>query len=204
MADLNKIFELWLDTGVISKQDEKHLLLDPELCELYQNAKNWQKQSTYYKESAVPDWNRESTWFGKNTEHTKFSGFNWFNGAVLSLSILLCVLVVNDTHLSVNEHGFEISFNGQNKVSQQQQIAELKQMFVDIQKQNNKHTWQMVQQAIDTGRLERSEDMTQLVKHFNEQRNQDQVLIKLQLNDLAEQVENQSSAIVAQNILEEK
>ena len=204
MVDLSKVFESFLDTGVISKENEKRLLLDPEFNELYQNAKNWDKQSAEYKQTAVPEWDKESTWFDRGYYHKKPSGISWLNGAMLSMSVLLCVLVFNDAELTMNEYGFAINFSGDTNLNQQQQMEEMKKMFVDMQKQNNKYTWQMVQQAIDTGRVERSEDMTTLVKHINEQRNQDQVLIKLQLNDLAEQVENQSSAIVAQNILEDK
>ena len=64
--------------------------------------------------------------------------------------------------------------------------------------------WKMAQQAIDTGRIERREDINTLLTYLKEQRNQDQTQIKLQLNDLAEQVENQNLTKVAQNTLSEQ
>ena len=202
MPDLNKIFDTWLDTGELSNSNEKLLQQDPIFSEMYKNARQWHSQEVAYQDIEVPKWHKEQIWFEKPS--SKNNGFNWhwLNGAMLAMSFVLCILVVTDAQLDISNEGISVTFNQANK--QALQFNELKQILSQIQKENSQQAWKMAQQAIDTGRIERREDINTLIAYLKEQRNQDQTLIKLQLNDLAEQVENQESTAVAQNLILEQ
>lgn len=202
MPDLNKIFDTWLDTGELSNSNEKLLQQDPIFSKMYKNARQWHSQEIAYQDIEVPKWHKEQTWFEKPS--SKNNGFNWqwLNGAMLAMSFVLCILVVTDAQLDISNEGISVTFNQADK--QALQFNELKQILSQIQKENSQQAWKMAQQAIDTGRIERREDINTLIAYLKEQRNQDQTLIKLQLNDLAEQVENQESTAVAQNIILEQ
>jgi len=202
MSDLNKIFDTWLDTGELSPADKKRLQQDAVFSQLYKNASQWQEQAQTYQSLEVPKWNKEQTWFEKSSIKTTGLNWNWLNGAMLAMSFVLCTLVVTQAQLDVSNEGVSVTFNQTDK--QDLQFQELKQMLVQIQKDNSQQAWKMAQQAIDTGRIERREDINALITYLKEQRNQDQTLIKLQLNDLAEQVENQDSTAVAQNFISEQ
>jgi len=202
MSDLNKIFDIWLDTGELSKADKKLLLQDPIFSQLYKNASQWQTQDVEYQQTEVPKWNIEQTWFEKSSSKDSGFNWNWLNGAMLAMSFALCTLVVTQAQLDISSKGVSVTFNQAEK--QKIQFNELKQMLSQIQQDNSQQAWKMAQQAIDTGRIERREDINTLITYLKEQRNQDQSLIKLQLNDLAEQVENQDLTKVAQNTLSEQ
>jgi len=202
MSDLNKIFDIWLDTGELSKADKKLLLQDPIFSQLYKNANQWQIQDVEYQQTEVPKWNIEQTWFEKSSSKDSRFNWNWLNGAMLAMSFALCTLVVTQAQLDISSKGVSVTFNQAEK--QKIQFNELKQMLSQIQQDNSQQAWKMAQQAIDTGRIERREDINTLITYLKEQRNQDQSLIKLQLNDLAEQVENQDLTKVAQNTLSEQ
>jgi len=202
MSDLNKIFDTWLDTGQLSEADKKLLQQDAVFCQLYKNASQWQSQASEYQEAEVPKWNKEQTWFEKSSNKSEGFNWSWLNGAMLAMSFVLCTLVVTQAQLDISNEGFSVTFNQVDK--QEVQFNELKNMLSQIQKDNSQQAWKMAQQAIDTGRMERREDINTLITYLKEQRNQDQTLIKLQLNDLAEQVENQDSTAVAQNIILEQ
>lgn len=202
MPDLNTIFDTWLDTGELSASNEKLLQQDPVFSQMYKNARQWHSQEIEYKETEVPQWNKEQTFFEKPSAKGTGFNLNWLNGAMLAMSFVLCTLVVTQAQLDISNEGVSITFNQADK--QALQFNELKHMLSQIQKDNSQQAWKMAQQAIDTGRIERREDINTLITYLKEQRNQDQTLIKLQLNDLAEQVENQDSTAVAQNIILEQ
>lgn len=202
MSDLNKVFDTWLDTGQLSEADKKLLQQDAVFCQLYKNASQWQSQAHEYQEAEVPKWHKEQTWFEKSSSKSEGFNWSWLNGAMLAMSFVLCTLVVTQAQLDISNEGFSLTFNQEDK--QALQFNELKKMLSQIQKDNSQQAWKMAQQAIDTGRIERREDINTLITYLKEQRNQDQTLIKLQLNDLAEQVENQESTAIAQNTILEQ
>ncbi|SFB78908.1 hypothetical protein [Pseudoalteromonas denitrificans] len=202
MSDLNKIFETWLNTAELSEENKSLLLADPIFRELYNNATHWQSQDKGYEQTQVPQWDKERTWFEKSDTKSLVFNLNWLNSAMLAMSVLLSTLVVTNTQFEVSEQGFSITFNQISK--QEQQLDDLKVMLSQIQQENGLQAWKMAQQAIDTGRTERREDINTLITYLKDQRLQDQTLIKLQLNDLAEQVEHQGSTTIAQNIIPEQ
>ena len=202
MSDLNKIFDIWLDTGKLSELDKKLLIQDPVFSQLYKNAIQWQTQGGEYQQTQVPKWNKEQTWFTKPSNEKVGFKWNWLNGFTLAMSFLLCILVGTQAQLDVSSQGISVTFN--QAETQKIRFNELKNILNQIQQDNLQQAWKMAQQAIDTGRIERREDINTLLTYLKEQRNQDQTQIKLQLNDLAEQVENQDLTKVAQNTLSEQ
>jgi len=202
MSDLNKIFDTWLDTGELSQSNEKLLQQDPVFSQMYKNARQWHSQEMDYQETQVPKWHKELTWFEKPSSKRVGLNWNWLNSAMLAMSFVLCTLVVTQAQLDISNEGISVSFNQEDK--QALQFNELKKILSQTQKDNSQQAWKMAQQAIDTGRIERREDINTLITYLKEQRNQDQILIKLQLNDLAEQVENQELTAVAKNTILEQ
>jgi len=59
--------------------------------------------------------------------------------------------------------------------------------------------YQLAKEAIATGRVERQEDIASLITYIKTQRAQDQAYLRMQLNDLAEQVQEQPTAAIAKN-----
>jgi hypothetical protein len=202
MSDLNKIFDAWLDTGELSQSNEKLLQQDPAFSQMYKNARQWHSQEMDYQETQVPKWHKEQTFFEKPSAKGTGFNWNWLNSAMLAMSFFLCTLVVTQAQLDISNEGISVTFNQEDK--QALEFNELKHMLSQIQKDNSQQAWKMAQQAIDTGRIERREDINTLITYLKEQRNQDQTLIKLQLNDLAEQVENQELTAVAKNTILEQ
>ncbi|MBE0363128.1 hypothetical protein PULV_a0762 [Pseudoalteromonas ulvae UL12] len=190
---LESIFEAWLITGELSEQESKALQADPVFAERFKVAQSMQSLSSRYQNDPVPRWDKQATWFDKNNKES----VNWFNRGVVVCSMILVTFVVLNTQIYSSSQGIEVSFNPINTAerdqSQSEQIALLKEMLLEAQKSNQQQSWQLAQQAIDTTRKERREDLSALVEYLNEQRVQDQQLIKLQLNDVAEQVEFQES-----------
>ncbi|MDP5214276.1 hypothetical protein ORJ66_14570 [Pseudoalteromonas tunicata] len=197
MSKLNLIFEHWLATGELSIADEQALLAEPDMAQRYLTAKSAASFLSDYTETPVPQWQKETTWFAKSSPSLSF---NWFSISAVGCSLVMAVLLMLNVQVSTTSEGVLISFN--QHASQQQakidsELEQIKTLLLETQRQNQKQSWQLAQQAIDTGRLERQEDLNALVKYLNVQRQQDQQLIKLQINDLAEQVEQQGETATA-------
>ena len=199
MADLDSIFQHWLETGEISKQDRLRLEQDDIYAELLANSEQWQQLSQEYQETPVPNWDREATWFAKSKSKSWLGNINtWFAPAALACSILMCSLVLMRAEITVDEKGVSLAFQ---KAQTEQPVTyeQLQALLASHQQSSADATFALVKEAIDQGRLERKEDIGALVSHLNDIRKQDQALIRLQLNELAEQVENQPQSSIAKN-----
>ena len=102
------------------------------------------------------------------------------------------------TELKVDEQGFSVRFYESNETPAVT-YEQLQILLAEQQKANAEATFALVKEAIDQGRLERKEDIGALVSHLNEVRQQDQALIRLQMHELAEQVESQPRSSIAKN-----
>ncbi|MEI5579537.1 hypothetical protein, partial [Streptomyces brasiliscabiei] len=78
--------------------------------------------------------------------------------------------------------------------SQQKQIDQLQNIITAQNELQQQHMYQLAKEAIATGRVERQEDLNNLLTYFKTQRAQDQAYLRMQLNDLAEQVQEQPMA----------
>ena len=194
---LEAIFEAWLITGELSEQDSSALQANPEFAERVNIVNTMRSLSLQYQNEPVPSWNKQSTWF----EKSPLSKGNWFQRCLVACSLMLMAFVLFNVQVSTSAQGVVISFNPAlepvETQSQSEQITLLKDMLIEAQRINQQQSWQLAQQTIDTTRKERREDLSALVDFLSEQRTQDQQLIKLQLNELAEQVEFQDRHTMA-------
>lgn len=91
MANLESIFEKWLETGELTPSDRQLLEQDAVYAEMLENSETWQSLSAKYQETPVPQWNREATWFEKMSDSAKSNRFAaWFAPAALACSVLMC------------------------------------------------------------------------------------------------------------------
>ena len=199
MANLDNIFQRWLETGELTPENRKLLEKDSVYAELLDNSEKWKTLANDYQETPVPDWKRDATWFEKSSKSSMMAKLNaWFAPAALACSVIMCSLVVMRTELNVDEQGFSLRFYESNETPAVT-YEQLQILFAEQQKANAEATFALVKEAIDQGRLERKEDIGALVSHLNEVRQQDQALIRLQMHELAEQVESQPRSSIAKN-----
>ena len=90
----------------------------------------------------------------------------------------------------------------QGLLAQQQQLNEQQQnmqlMLANLQNSQEMDT-QFAQQLLATNRAERTVVMNELLAYLETQRKQDQAVLRLQLNELAEQVEHYPAQLLVQN-----
>ncbi|KPV95983.1 hypothetical protein AN214_01982 [Pseudoalteromonas sp. P1-9] len=202
MANLDSIFEKWLETGELTPSDRQLLEQDAVYAEMLKNSETWQSLSAKYQETPVPQWNREATWFEKTNGDAKSNRFiAWFAPAALACSVLMCSLVIMRAEVSVSDSGFVINFAEQQKQAPTVTYEQLQTLLAEQQTNTAQATYALVKEAIEQGRVERKEDIGALVADLNRVRQQDQALIRLQLNELAQQVEQQPQSSIAKNQL---
>lgn len=203
MADLDYIFQKWLESGELSPSDRQLLESDSVYRELLTNSEKWQNLAQSYDATKVPEWDRACTWQSKPetlnlwsrlTNLTRYS----FAPVALTCSLVLCSLVVLRAEINLNEDGLSVQFN-KTEANQSITYEQLQSLLNEQQKQTTTATYALVKEAIEQGRLERKEDISALVTHLNQIRQQDQALLRLQLNQLAEQVETQPESSIANN-----
>lgn len=199
MANLDIIFQKWLESGELSAEEKSLLEQDSVYAELLANSQQWQTLASEYQETPVPHWQREATWFEK-PKPTPISNrlAAWFAPAALACSVVMCSLVFLRAEINYSDSGFAISFD-KSAEAPAVTFEQLQTLLVEQQKNNAKATYALVKEAIDQGRLERKEDIGALVADLNQIRKQDQALIRLQLNELAQQVEQQPQSSIAKN-----
>ncbi|MDE3274264.1 hypothetical protein [Pseudoalteromonas sp. G4] len=199
MANLDMIFQKWLESGKLSAEEKSLLEQDSVYAELLENSQQWQTLASEYQETPLPHWQREATWFEK-PKPTPFSNriAVWFAPAALACSVVMCSLVFLRAEINYSDSGFAISFDKSAEVPAVT-FEQLQTLLAEQQKNNAEATYALVKEAIDQGRLERKEDIGALVADLNQIRKQDQALIRLQLNELAQQVEQQPQSSIAKN-----
>jgi hypothetical protein len=84
--------------------------------------------------------------------------------------------------------------------SQQKQIDQLQNIITAQNEVQQQQMYQLAKEAIKTGRVERQEDIASVLAYIKTQRAQDQAYLRMQLNDLAEQVEGGPLPTVANNL----
>lgn len=199
MADLNSIFQRWLETGELTDDEKQRLMHDKQYSALLQNGKQWQALSETYQETPVPDWDRGATWYDKTASRSWWESINrYFAPAALACSLVMCSLVLMRAEVTVAEQGISISFQNTH-ADEAVTFEQLQTLLAAHQQSSTSATFALVKEAIEQSRLERKEDISALVSHLNQIRQQDQALVRLQLHELAEQVDNQPLSSIAKN-----
>ncbi|KTF15259.1 hypothetical protein [Pseudoalteromonas sp. H105] len=196
MANLDALFEQWLEGKPLTDEALKQLKTSAQYSAMLAQAQRWQVQSTDYKQQPVPDWDRTST-LGANAKHR--SQGNTATWAVAA-SIIVCTLVYLVPNKKA-ETELSAQLIKQTKLleSQQKQIDQLQIIITAQNELQQQHMYQLTKEAIATGRVERQEDINSLINYIKTQRAQDHAYLRMQLNDIAEQVQVQPMAAIAKN-----
>ncbi|QTH72784.1 hypothetical protein [Pseudoalteromonas xiamenensis] len=190
MASAEILFAKWLDGIALSDDELKQLRLDADFGPMLAEAQVWQSRAQNMLDEDVPTWNRESTYVG-----TKRSASQWYAiaASVAVIALASCVFM-----WSQNQQLTEQMASQQQLVQQQQQqITTLLGRIDNQQSSQNSKLLDAVEHVLATSRDERREDMNALLQLWKTQRAQDQALLRLQLNDIAEQVEHLPQTNVA-------
>ncbi|MFC3033542.1 hypothetical protein ACFOEE_13525 [Pseudoalteromonas fenneropenaei] len=197
MVDLERLFMKWLEQQPLSQTELAALQANPDYAQMMEEAQNWQAMSAEFKPEPVPEWDREATFIppvsARNTQ-------TW-----LPLAIAASVAAVA---LTSSVMVWQQNQSLMTQLTAQQTLLQAQQTRLDTlmnarqtqQSTQNQQLLEAVQHVLSTSRQERKEDMSSLLAYLQTQRAQDQALLKLQLNDLAEQVEQQPMTSLANNM----
>lgn len=153
----------------------------------------------------VPEWPRELTYRGREQAQLR-----WWQRPLLPVASLACSLfavlaVVSQLQIQVTEQGFNVHFGGglseqqlqaavtqqMSKLQAEQQLqmanyaANLREDFRDDVAAANQ---QLVNYVLTTNRSEREQDMEDLIRYVNAQREDDQVYFAYQLSQVTDQI----------------
>ncbi|BDX07888.1 hypothetical protein [Planctobacterium marinum] len=202
MSDLNKakqaLFMKWTESELTDHEQqlfEQYCIDDEDFADKVSVHGRLQQMSEHYEAAEVPDWDR-STGFS----HAQASPWwQWKGLPALSFatSIAAILLVTLKLEFTVHDGSMTISFSG---AAQQKQIEQLvneriaeyaalqnskfEEQAELLQNNQMQMNTQLANYVLATSRTERREDFAELIKHVNEQREDDQVFYARQINRL--------------------
>lgn len=196
MANLDALFEQWLEGKPMTDEALEQLKASPQYSVMLAQAQRWQAQSRDYKQQPVPDWNRSSTLGVKARHNNQSNSATW----AVAASIIVCALVFLVPHKNdQDELSVQLAKQTTLLQSQQKQIDQLQNIISAQNELQQQYMYQLTKEAIATGRVERQEDINSLISYIKTQRAQDHAYLRMQLNDIAEQVQAQPMAAIAKN-----
>lgn len=172
--------------------------------QLQQLADQWEPQS-------VPSWDREGTFRASTQRRLSWWQRPWLPLASLACSAFALVLVLSNTQIISNEQGVTVRFGGSgadvsaveqlvaqrlNEYAAAQQVALANYGVTlrnDMREDMNVANQQLVNYVIAANRQERSDDMADLIRYVNAQRQDDQVFFANQIQQISEDLLQQSS-----------
>ncbi|WP_411360159.1 hypothetical protein [Pseudidiomarina salilacus] len=169
------------------------------------NFEQWlQDTAAATQAETVPEWPRELTYRGRAQTQQRWWQRPLLPVASLACSLLAVLAVVSQLQIQVTEQGFSVHFGGGlseqqlqaavteqvSKLQAEQQLqlanyaANLREDFRDDVAAANQ---QLVNYVLTTNRSEREQDMEDLIRYVNAQREDDQVYFAYQLSQVTEQ-----------------
>ena len=197
MANLDSLFTAWLEGESLTDEQIALLQANAEYALMMNNAMQWQQQSKDYETVPVPNWDRESSMPKVQKANVLFGSGMW----AMAASIVFCAWLFVTNPQQQNQQLLEQVAKQTNLLeSQQKQIDQLQNILTAQNEVQQQQMYQLAKEAIKTGRVERQEDIASVLAYIKTQRAQDQAYLRMQLNDLAEQVDGRSMPTVANNL----
>ncbi|MDP4490284.1 hypothetical protein QDG88_20435 [Pseudoalteromonas piscicida] len=185
MAKLAHLFEQWLDGKVLSEAELAELQADSEYREMMSAATTWQQRAASFEEQAPPS---QLTLLHQTRAWPVAAVAAWL---VVGLGVSGLWLQNLGLHQQLSVQ--------QTQLAQQQSAMQAMLAKLDETKSLDQATLaKLATQVVEQNRKERSLAMNNLVDLIQAQRAQDQALLRLQLNELAEQVEQTPTQNLAQ------
>jgi len=195
---LETYFNQWLQGEPLSEDKLMALQLHPVWSE---------RMLTYSQFSAiasdaelepqtVPKWNKTQG-FDQYLKQPSWWQQQGLSLMALTFSIFACVVMLFDLRLSVTEGGVNIATNSYlQKQQMQREFAQLEKRNNELiqtrldnfQTNQQQSTAQLVSYVLNNSRLERQEDIQDVVEVFQQQREDDLLYLKQQFNDISYQI----------------
>ena len=186
-----ELLEKWLDGEQLTEAQHARVLADPETKLLFENAQAWQNMAHSYEEQSVPS--DTPIAIPEIKQVSRFQG-NWMQWGMAACVGFLSVLSVQLWQQNKTlEQGLVVQ---QTQIEKQQDT--MQQILQQMQKGQNLQA-DLTNQVLLTNRAERQVALDDLLAFLQTQRAQDQAILRLQLNELAEQVEQAPTEVLAQN-----
>lgn len=175
----------------------------PYTEQLQQLADQWEPQQ-------VPSWDRHRTFRASAQPRLSWWQRPWLPLASLACSAFALVVVLGNTQIISNEQGVTVRFGGQSIDPQiiEQRVAERLNEYAaaqqvalanygitlrnDMREDMNAANQQLVNYVIAANRQERNDDMADLIRYVNAQREDDQVFFANQIQQISEDLIQQS------------
>ncbi len=187
----HELLEKWLDGEQLTEAQQAQVLADPDTKPLFENAQSWQSMASSYVEQEVPP--------DTHITMPELNQVSRFQGHWMQWGMAACVGFLSLLSVQLWQQNQTLE---QGLVAQQTQIAKqqdtMQQILTQMQKSQTLQA-DLTNQVLLTNRAERQVALDDLLAFLQTQRAQDQAILRLQLNELAEQVEHAPLQTVAHN-----
>ena len=187
----HELLEKWLDGERLTEAQQAQVLADPETKPLFESAQSWQSMASSYEDQEVPS--------DTPIAIPEFKQAGRFKGNWMQWGMAACVGFLSVLSLQLWQQNQVLE---QGLVAQQTQIVKqqdtMQKILQQMQTSQNLQA-DLTNQVLLTNRAERQVALDDLLAFLQTQRAQDQAILRLQLNELAEQVEHAPLQIVAHN-----
>lgn len=211
---LERNFEQWCLGKEINEADLMDLQMHPVWSERmlsFSSIENMASQAEF-EDVEVPSWNRNAG-FDQYLRQPSWWQTQGLSFAALTFSIFACAVMLFDLRMDVSSSGVTIATAGQI------QSAEMEKQFSELAMKNNEQiqsrldnfqvnqqqsTAQLVSYVLNNSRVERQEDIQDMVELIQQQRRDDLSYLKEQFSDInynlrRAELKNQSSYLDDEN-----
>lgn len=193
-ARLESNFNKWLEGKALSEQELFDLQMHPKWSERMLAFSNINSLAEHaeLETTQVPNWNKNQA-FDQYLRQPSWWQNQGFSLVALTFSVFACVVLLFDLRMNVTESGFTIA--NAEQIQQQQ----MQQHFTKLAEQNNQliqnrldnfqvnqqqATAQIVSYILNNSRVERQEDIQDVVALIQQQRKDDLDYLKEQFQDI--------------------
>ncbi|MFZ8199005.1 hypothetical protein [Alteromonas portus] len=216
LYDKEALFSAYLNNSLTSEQEKQFNGLcesDAEFAQAVENSARLNSASVSFVSPALPQWDKEQTFFKKDKPRSLSS---WFSLPACAMAMSACALiaVLTGAKLTYSDNGVALSFlnNNPNSIDEMveqrvtQEVAKALGEQREFYQQTNQTLFKEYAQALSTqqqqssaeltkyllasSREERKQDFAELIKFINEQRIDDQRFYARQFTRLQDEIDD--------------
>lgn len=191
---LARLFDLWSQQKDITQAEEAELQAHPVWAERMASFLNLESmaQAAEMEPMTVPDWNRNAG-FEQYLKQPSWWQNQGLSLVAMSFSIFACVVMLFDLRMNISDSGVTVASAAQVQKQQlEQQFAQLAQQnntqiqsrLDNFQANQQQSTAQLVTYVLNNSRIERQEDIQDMVAVIQQQRKDDLSYLKQQFSDI--------------------
>ncbi|WP_105253721.1 hypothetical protein [Pseudoalteromonas sp. T1lg75] len=191
---LEALFVRALEGEQLSADEMAALAEDPVFGPMLTQAEYWQGAAKQFAAQEVPQHWQPERLFPAVTASSQY--FHWVAAGVMSIAMLFGGYQVYGTNQQLVA---QIQQQQQTLAVQKQQMQQLSDALLAQSQWQKEALADIATQTVDIARSERQNAMATLVDYINAQRAEDSAYLRMQLNDIAEQIEQQPPYSTAYN-----